>query len=767
MNKFISALVVYRWRFALAALAIFSISCFGLKSFNFDASPHVFFEKGFKPFERLETMEAEYGEDFKIFFMVSAKQGRIFESKNLKAIQAVTEEAWTLPFVRRVDSVTNFQYTHSHDDELFVEGLVDDEVLSDPQLLKQREHIALSNADVANRLISTDGQHAAVLFSLSMTGEQSQSEEGKHLVELVYELEERVKQEFPSVDVAITGSVISTYHSMEVVAHDIVVMMPIMFLLMFVLLGLFLRSISAIVVTLVVAVFSTVGAFGFASWFGITFSMLAMNTLIICLTVSVAHCIHIFLQFSKELQTKPKAEALSASLNINFFAVTVTSAMTMIGFLSLNFNELPPAVALGNASAIGAVLAWLYSLLLLPALVMLLPFNPHQSQGSAIERTMLLLADWLIRNRYRALFGTGIVSIVMIVLSFSNQLNDRLVETLHEPHIFRSDARLVDEHFGGLYMNNYDFDSGEEYGITDPAYLKNLEKFVDFLRADPDITSVVAFSDTIKRLNQSFHNDDPEYYRIPDDKELISQYLLMYEMSLPLGLDLTERISMDKRKSLVTATLPAQDSLTNMALDQRIWQWQQQNLPQQLQTETASLTTIWSYLVVTSLGSSIEGSAIALTLISFLLLFMLRSIKLGIISLVPNILPAVFGFGFWYLYSGNIGVGLMCVSIITIGIVVDDTVHFLAKYQKALKETENVEAAIRATFKQVGPALFVTTVVLASGFSVMAFSGISLNSGMGLTTSIILVAAFLLDVILLPALLLVFDDKARRKIDSA
>ena len=204
-----------------------------------------------------------------------------------------------------------------------------------------------------------------------------------------------------------------------------------------------------------------------------------------------------------------------------------------------------------------------------------------------------------------------------------------------------------------------------------------------------------------------------------------------------------------------------------MALDQRIWQWQQQNLPQQLQTETASLTTIWSYLVVTSLGSSIEGSAIALTLISFLLLFMLRSIKLGIISLVPNILPAVFGFGFWYLYSGNIGVGLMCVSIITIGIVVDDTVHFLAKYQKALKETENVEAAIRATFKQVGPALFVTTVVLASGFSVMAFSGISLNSGMGLTTSIILVAAFLLDVILLPALLLVFDDKARRKIDSA
>ena len=159
MNRLISALVVYRWLFAFASIVILLLSCFGLKYFSFDASPHVFFEKGFEPFERLEAMESDYGEDFKVFFMVSAKQGKIFKPQNLKAIRAITEEAWTLPFVRRVDSVTNFQYSHSHDDELFVDDLVDDTVLESEELLKQREAIALSNVDIVKRLISTDGRH--------------------------------------------------------------------------------------------------------------------------------------------------------------------------------------------------------------------------------------------------------------------------------------------------------------------------------------------------------------------------------------------------------------------------------------------------------------------------------------------------------------------------------------------------------------------------------------------------------------------------------
>ena len=233
-------------------------------------------------------------------------------------------------------------------------------------------------------------------------------------------------------------------------------------------------------------------------------------------------------------------------------------------------------------------------------------------------------------------------------------------------------------------------------------------------------------------------------------------------MSLPFGLDLGERITHDKRKSILSVYMPSQDTDINIAIDQRIAEWQQQNLLPKYQDKNISISTIWSYLTIHSLMNSIEGSAVALTLISFILLFMLRSIRYGLISLIPNIMPAVFGFGAWYFYSGNVGLGLTCVTIITIGIVVDDTVHFLAKYQAAMKKySGDTEQAIKATFRQVGPALLITTLVLASGFSVLALSGIIVNSALGQVTCAILISAFLLDILLLPALLLIFDQRKK------
>ena len=301
-------------------------------------------------------------------------------------------------------------------------------------------------------------------------------------------------------------------------------------------------------------------------------------------------------------------------------------------------------------------------------------------------------------------------------------------------------------------------DSGGANDIVDPAYLRKLDEFAAFLRQQPEVTSVRTFSDTIKRLNKSMHGDDPAYYRIPDDRELIAQYLLLYELSLPFGLDLGEQLTSDRRYSLLVANMPSLDTKTDIGLDERIWAWQQENLPAHMQERNVAISTIWSHLTIHSLTNSLEGSAIALVLISVILLLMLRSVRYGIISLIPNILPAVFGFGAWYLYSGNVGLGLTCVVIITIGIVVDDTVHLLAKYQKALQiKHGRVEDAIRLTLHQVGPALFMTTVVLASGFSVLGLSQIVINSALGQVTTVILLAAFVLDVVLLPAVLLIWD----------
>lgn len=768
MPSFINVLIRFRWLFFTGSVLLLGFAMMGFGHFKFDGSPRAFFSSDNPSYARFEALEDTYGSDLKIFIMLSAKDGSIMDPVNLRAIQEITDKSWELPYVRRVDSLSNYQYTYSSDDELYVDDIFGEPVIEDPKLLAERQAVALKELDIVNRLVSKDGKHAAVILSLTLTSEQTQTGEGGDLLRKAVALNDAIEQRYPNIEIAATGSLLSTVYSSEVARKDMTFMIPVMFGLMFLVLGLLLRSVSTVLVSFGVALFSAIGALGISSWLGITFSVLSVNAVIISITVAVAHCIHIFTQLFKELQTQSKLDAIRSSLNINFFAVTVTTLTTLIGFLSLNTNDLPPAADLGNAAAIGSAMAWLLSLTMLPALVMILPFKPHKTSELLIDRVMDKLADFIIHRKYTVMVFMIGLSSLMVVMSFMNDLNDRLTETLHKPHVFRSDTSLIDQHFGALYINNFDVDSGAEDGIFDPQYLKNLDKFAEFLRQQPEVNAVHTFSDVIKNLNKSMHNDDPAYYTIPDDRQLIAQYVLMYEMSLPFGLDLGSQVTPDRRRTLLSASMPSLDTKTDIELDERIWQWQQENLPPHMQARNSAISTIWSNLTIHSLTNSLEGSTVALVLISIVMLLLLRSLRYGVISLIPNIVPATFGFGIWFLYNGNVGLGLTCVAIITIGIVVDDTVHFLVKYQKALKDHKgDAELAVRTTFRQVGSALFMTTAVLASGFGVLGTSKIIINSALGQVTTVILVAAFILDVILLPAILLIVDRNRRKQFESS
>lgn len=764
MPSVVDVLIRFRWLFFLFSIAVMVFAGAGLQRMTFDGSPRAFFAKDNTEYNRFEGLEDTYGSDFKVFVMMSAKEGSMLDPANLRALQELEDKAWKLPFSRRVDSITTYQYTYSQDDELYVEDLFGDELLDDPAIMAQRKAVALNDPDIVNRLISSDGKHASMIISLTLTYAKSQSPEAVDLVDRINALAEDIETQYPNVEIALTGNLLSTVYNLEVASSDMGVIVPVMFGLMFLILGLLLRSVSAVIVTLVIAIGSALGALGIASWLGITFSILSINAVIITIIVAVAHCIHIFTQLFKDQRTLNKTEALASSLRINLFAVSMTSLTTVIGFLSLNTNDLPPAVDLGNAAAIGTAVAWLLSLTLLPALVTLLPFKAHKTGELLIDRAMDKLADVIIAHKYKVFFFMTGLCVLMITLCFQNDLNDKLNESLHEPHIFRSDTDLIDQHFGAIYIYSFDLDSGEENGIFDPDYLRNMDKFATWLRAQPEVVSVNAFSDVIKRLNKSMHNDDPAHYTIPDNRQLIAQYVLMYEMSLPFGLDLSEQITPSRQRSLMSANLPVLDTRTDIEMDHRIWAWQQENLPEHMQNRNISLATIWSYLTIHSLVNSLEGSGTALVLISIVMLILLRSLRYGVISLIPNLVPAMFGFGIWYLYSGNVGLGLTCVAIITIGIVVDDTVHFLVKYKKALQDHKgDAEMAIRTTFRQVGSALFMTTAVLASGFAVLGMSKIIINSALGQVTAVILLAAYLLDVVLLPAILLIADRNRRQE----
>jgi len=252
------------------------------------------------------------------------------------------------------------------------------------------------------------------------------------------------------------------------------------------------------------------------------------------------------------------------------------------------------------------------------------------------------------------------------------------------------------------------------------------------------------------------HADDQSYYTLPLDRELAAQYLLLYEMSLPYGLDLNNQVNVDKSSIKMVVTVDNLGSVELVDLENRIYAWFAQHAPQ-YEVVASSPSLMFAHIGETNMESMLSTLPVTLILISALMIFALRSLRLGLISVVPNMAPAIIGFGLWALLSGEINLGLSVVVTLTLGIVVDDSVHFLSKYQRARLQGQSAEQAVRYAFHTVGRALWITTVVLVAGFSVLAMSSFRLNADMGQLSALVIFIALVVDFIFLPALLMKFD----------
>ncbi|HHO59415.1 MAG TPA: RND transporter, partial [Thiotrichales bacterium] len=315
-------------------------------------------------------------------------------------------------------------------------------------------------------------------------------------------------------------------------------------------------------------------------------------------------------------------------------------------------------------------------------------------------------------------------------------------------------------HLTGVYYIDYALGSNESGGVSDPHFLKEVENFVQYLRTLPEVVHVNTITDTFKRLNKNMHGDDPAWKRLPDKRDLAAQYLLLYEMSLPYGLDLNNQIDVDKTATKVAVTLKTLSSNEVIALENQTTEWIRQNAPD-LSVYSSGPTIMFAHLGKRNIHSMLEGTTIALVLISAVLILFLGSIKYGFISLLPNLLPAIAAFGLWGLFVGQVGIALSIVTGMTLGIVVDDTVHFLSKYLRARREKGlSAEDAVRYAFRSVGIAIVVTSIVLIAGFMILAQSHFALNADMGLLTSVVILLALVFDLTFLAPLLIRFAGKA-------
>lgn len=766
LDRMISWPVRHPLMAVLASLLLVLASALGLDKFDMNNDPRAFFGDNNPDFELFKDFEARYGDRDIVMFAVHPGDGTIFTRQTLHILEELTERGWQMPHALRAQSLTNFQYTAVDGDELATDYLVEDALsLSDDQIQRVRE-IALNEPALVHGAVSPSGHVGAVAVTVTLDAGRR---DALAVAEWARALQHEFAERYPDVEILLTGTVIFNEAMSQATRDGFTEIFPISMLAGVLTLLLLLGSLLGTIYTLVIVVLSVIVAIGISASLGIVFQPISGYAPAIILTLGIADCLHILVSYHHALRNDmAKRDAILDSLRVNAQPVVLTSITTAIGFVCLNTSESPPLRDLGNIVAIGVMAALFFSLILLPALVMLLPAPKVSREDARSQVWMTQLAAFIVRQRYRLLVGSSVLMLITAAFIPLNRFNDVWHRYFDESYPIRLANDFISRELTGLHRIEFSLPARDEGGISDPRYLDGLERFKQWAESHDEVVYTVTYVDVIKRLNRDMNGADPAFYRVPDSRELAAQYLLMYEMSLPFGLGLDNQVSMGKDATMFSIVLKPTNSSAVIDFGRAAEQWVQQNLPDYMHAKATGLDLLFGSVARRNMVSMLSGTFTALFLISLLILLALRSVRYGLLSLLPNVLPAAMAFGLWGLIQGEIGLSVSIVACITLGIVVDDTIHFLSKYVRAKREKKlSTPDAVMYSFRTVGVALVSTSLILVANFGVLAFANFYPSQSLGILTSITILVALVVDFFFFVPLLLVLDERRRHKREQA
>ena len=499
-----------------------------------------------------------------------------------------------------------------------------------------------------------------------------------------------------------------------------------------------------------------VSAVGFVGWSGMTLFGESAAAIFVLMAIAVAHSVPVIEAMLAGLrQGMDRKQAAIHSMELNVWPVFLTSVTTAIGFLSLNFSEMPPFQVMGNMVAFGSLCAFAYAVTFLPIILSVMPMRSRPAREGRVDY-FDRLGRFVVSRRLILLCSFAVLSVALMAGMSRIEFKENWLELLAESYEFRRSTDFINENFTGVEAFEYSLDSGQEGGITDVEYLSQVDAFAEWYRAQPEVAHVFAISDIIKRLDKDLNGDDPNFYSVPDNAGLAAQYLLLYEFSLPVGLDLNNLIDVERSATRATVVLSSLSTNEKIELDDRAQAWLRQNAPG-LETGASGVSIVAAHSIQKNMKNMLIGTITAMGIVSLLLIFIFRSVRLGLISLIPNFVPAAMAMGLWGYAVGEVGNAAAVVTAIAFGIIVDDTIHFMTKYIRARKSGLLPAESVQTAFRTVGKALLATTVVFALGFMVFGASGMATNQAFGLLVGATVIIALLADFLFLPPLLMMFE----------
>jgi predicted RND superfamily exporter protein len=694
-----------------------------------------------------------------------------------------------VPYIKRITSLINARDTYGKDDKLVVGELLENwpETKADLEKIRKR---AFDNPFYANSLLSEDGKVTTIILETEaiisnaaeedpLTGfekdetdsKATENEDEKEADRYFSEKENRQvvtaikgvvkKYDQPGFVVYIAGEpvVMDVYN--RAMERDIFIVITLSLLTIAVFLAILFRRVSGVLIPEMVIISGLLSTAGLLSFFNVTIKLTTIVLPGFLLAVSVGYAIHILVIFYARYQGgSTKEDAIAYAVGHSGLAVVLTAITTAASLFSFAFAELTAIADLGFFGASGVMLAMVYTILLLPTCIALSPIkrkavSREEKKSAVMDRILLTFSNVSIRHPRKMVAGSLLLFAVSIYYTCQVSYSHNVLNWIGVKEQIKTDVPFIDDHLKGSVILEVILDTQKDNGVKDPALLRGIDKItrdlIDYSTKHLYVGKVLSVNDIIKETHRSLHDNDPYYYRLPEDRNTVSQELLLFENS---GSDDLERmVDSNYRTMRVSIKTPWIDAMYLKELVAFVQNRFEKDLAGVKSVTVTGIPAILSRSIPASLHSMAKSYMIAFSVITLLMIFHVGNVKIGLLSMISNLLPIFMTMGIMGFFSINIDMSTIMIGSIAIGIVVDDTLHFMYNFRKYYDESGDPAFAIRTTMLGTGRAILLTSLILSSGFFILMTASLSLLIVFGFFTGLTVIFALLADFFVNPALM--------------
>ena len=760
MKQYIGFLQKFKWLIAIAIpLMVFGLAL-NLKHLEIDGSYRIWFEKDSKSLMDYDNFRSDFSNDDAITVMFRDEKG-IFNKKALGSVHRITEALWNMNHVDRVDSITNYQYIHTkeeHPDDILVDDFIEDLDELSPEFLAKRAKIAVEEPSVVNAFISKDAKTTMIVARL----DADVNEDSVLIAEVMKDLRAIVS---PEANVTgykywLNGGPVMTEAFIEIAGSDAMTFTPLVLLVAMLLLYLLFRRVSGSLIPIMVVLLTFLTVLAVQVMLGYKLNNFTANIPVFIVAIGVADAVHIYsVWLMKRREGANSVDAVHESLDKNFIPILLTSLTTIVGFSTLILSKVVPIATLGIATASGAAVAFVLSIVWMPAILLLLKKDVDKVEAEKESKKEIAIESFgygafIVRHDKKIILISTLIMLVIGAGLLNTRVDSNTIRYFDKEVEIRKSSEFNMNNLTGPLAYIFIVDSGKKDGINEPEYLRTVERFYqEYQEKFPnDVRHISSILEIIKRYNKILNQTDT----VPESRGLVAQYLLLYTSSLAQGMEITDKIDFDQRKLRLTISTNIVDTSKDLEMIHYAQEWWSKT-PYKL--TTTGQTVMYANLQKDVTDTLIYSLTLTLLIVSLMMLFIFKRLKILWILMLPNILPVVLVLGVIGWLGMTIDMGVAISGAIIIGVAVDDSIHFLVKYFDARKRGLSMQDTLDEVLHYAGKAILFTTVVLSLAFSIFAFSTFAPNQNFGIVTATALVIALITDLFLLSALLSVFDSK--------